>query len=165
MGRLILIALLLLITACNPQLAVQAPKQALNPVPSAQIIVIRSNNFYGGGLHYWVTLDHEPIAGLRPDQYTEFNTPAGEHSVGVKWIGSWKFVFWNTREIKENFQPGQIYYFLLSPTVLGTTEIERISEKEGKKKLLFSTQIPAGTVGAYENNRHRHQETKSLAMV
>jgi hypothetical protein len=144
---LCVILLTLPLLACSPKLSVQRPEQILAGEPSAKVVVVRNYNFYGSGLHYWVTLDGQEIAGLRTKQYVEFEAPEGHHSIGVKWFGGWLMVVWNKKEIEAKLERKNTYYYLLSPTIVGTTEIEEISEPEGLKRIKKSTKVPVGSVG------------------
>lgn len=117
----------------------------LNP---GNIIVLRNYNYYGAGIHYWITLNEEDVAGLYTNEHTAFLLPIGQYRIGVRCHGGW-LPTWKLDEINIDVEPNQTYYFLVTPKVRlllnDCGEIELISEEDGLNRLKKSNKVPTGT--------------------
>lgn len=142
----ILVTFLIMIAGCVPLREVKPPVQINDTDSTARVLILRNYNFWGGGVHLWPTLDGEDVAGLRTNEYTEILVTESVHNLGVRYYGNWKFIGWNHNEIKVDLKRGEQYYYLLSPTIIGTFEIEEIEQEKALRRIAKSKLVKPGTI-------------------
>jgi len=132
LNKMFFIALVLILSGCA------GPHGLLNPLPvvsspenSAEVVIVRNNNFAGSAVNYKVTLDALEIMAIGIGEHTRFNVDSGNHAIGVICNGGWAPGD-HVNEKSVYMQPGSVHYFMARAGGVCAV-IEIIDEQKAKK--------------------------------
>ena len=127
---LFLIILMSLLAACTSGKTDFFPSQG-NSADAAEVTVIRERRMVGLGFSMKVLLDDEVIARLKAGQHVTFFVDPGVHRIGIP-----------NQSVSAALERGRKHYFAISTdsSQFGF-EIERISEREAKSRMVKSKAI------------------------
>jgi hypothetical protein len=101
---------------------------------SARVVVLRNRNLVNSYVSAELVLNEWAIARLWTRQFLSFEVPPGRHSIGVivgtEWIDA---------------QPGQTYYFLISPTCLTNLVARPIEADDARERMEKYVDVSPGT--------------------
>ena len=143
--RLLLwISLLLLFSGCAPKIGKIHAMNEKKSESTAEISIIRNGNVVGSAIRYYPTVNDKKIVGLYTNDYVHFYLKEGEYKFGLTYpdvaFGRWM----KGNFIKKEVKAGMQYYFLLSPTLLFTTEIEEVDKEAGEEMIPSSKLVKTG---------------------
>jgi hypothetical protein len=122
---------------------------------SNNVTILRNYNFYGGGIHFWPTVNGERISGLLTNQHTSILLPKGTYVFGVKCSGGL-----GNRPLEVTLSDNDRRYFLLTPAFFGCAEIDAISESDARGRLAHSVRIQSGYVSTCKRVAVPFSETR-----
>lgn len=143
---LLWISILLLTTGCAPKIGKLYVMDENKSALTAEVSIIRNYNFGGSGVRFYPTVDKQKIAGLYTKDYVRFYLKEGNYKFGLM-VPDVIFGRWlDENSIEKKIGAEQKYFFLLSPTFIGTMEIEEIEQKEAEERMASSRLIKTGTL-------------------
>jgi hypothetical protein len=123
----VLLLIILLLPGCAPGLVGQVPKVA-DPATAGTLVVIRPWSMAGSTAALRLTLDGAEVYALGPGEHARFPVASGRRTLGAK---SYRSYSEHERTHVVQIEPGQTYYFELSPG-LNTPALAPLTAEAGQ---------------------------------
>ncbi|BFM13209.1 hypothetical protein R50072_33620 [Simiduia litorea] len=132
MHKLLIMLLVSALSGCvGPRGALNPLPKVVSPTDTAEIFILRNNNFAGSAVNYRVTLDGLEILGIGIGEHTSFQVDSGQHAIGVICNGGWAPGD-HFNEKRVYMEPGSVHYFMARAGGVCAV-IEVINEQVAKK--------------------------------